>query len=222
VLEPDDSGAVQQRVKQRDPDGVRFGAGGSGAGEPGLAARQFVVGGDPALARVAVESDGLLGGGEARGEADLLADAIKIVSIEPSAEGQRLRALDSQTIKRLKKPFASSVAVMWRSSSCLVMCPTMPMCAPVARSGLFLAIVCNVLPSQALRITGESVLPSRASTFITCANSDSTTSLRFSATCNWPSLASATSAISPSPELIPEAMQRSTKPPSTSRISAST
>jgi hypothetical protein len=65
----------------------------------------------------------------------------------------------------LKNPFASSVAVMWRSSSCLVMCPTMPMCAPVARSGLFLAIVCNVLPSQALRITGDRVLPSRASTF---------------------------------------------------------
>ncbi len=111
---------------------------------------------------------------------------------------------------------------MWRSSSCLVMCPTMPMCAPVARSGLFFAIVCSVLPSQALRITGESVFPSRARTFITCANSDSTTSLRFSPTGSSFSLASATSAISPSPELIPEAMQCSTKPASTSRISAST
>ena len=111
---------------------------------------------------------------------------------------------------------------MWRSSSCLVMWPTIPMCAPVARSGLFLAIVCSVLPSQALRITGESVLPSRASTFITCANSDSTISLRFSRARHSSSLSSATSAISPSPELIPEAMQRSTKASSTSRISAST
>ncbi len=111
---------------------------------------------------------------------------------------------------------------MWRSNSCLVMCPTIPMCAPVPRSGLFLAIVWSALPSQALRITGERVLPSRARTFITCANSDSTTSLRFSSAGSWFSLASATSAISPSPELIPEAMQRSTKPASTSRISAST
>jgi hypothetical protein len=37
----------------------------------------------------------------------------------------------------LKKPLASSVAVMCRSSSCLVMWPTIPTCALVARSGLF-------------------------------------------------------------------------------------
>jgi hypothetical protein len=84
-----------------------------------------------------------------------------------------------------------------------------------------LAIVCNVLPSHALRITGESVLPSRASTFITCTNSDSTISLRFSPADPF-SLSSATSAISPSPELIPEPIPRSTKGASTSCMSAST
>jgi hypothetical protein len=60
VLEPDDFGAVQQRVKQRDTNGVRFGACGRGAGEPGLAARQFVVCSDPALPRRTVEGDRLL------------------------------------------------------------------------------------------------------------------------------------------------------------------
>ena len=66
------------------------------------------------------------------------------------------------------------------------------------------------------------MFPSRASTFITCANSDSTISFRFSPAAGPVSPSSATSAISPSPELIPEATQCSTNGSSTSRISAST
>lgn len=90
MLQLDHVGAVEQRVDQGESDGVRLGAGGGGAGESGLAAGERVVGSDPALPRLTVEGDVLLDGGEAGGEADLLADAGEIVSAEAAAERQRL------------------------------------------------------------------------------------------------------------------------------------
>ena len=55
-------------------------------------------------------------------------------------------------------------------------------CGPVAFWGLPLVNVRRVLPSQAFRRTGESVLPSRPMTFSVLANSDSVTYNRLSET----------------------------------------
>jgi hypothetical protein len=96
------------------------------------------------------------------------------------------------------------------------------MCAPVARTGDVLAIVCSGLPSHALRTTGESVFPSRASTLSTCANSDSTINRRLSCAPLSPALGSRTSKINPSPLDRPEEMHRSANPWSSSESSAST
>ena len=62
------------------------------------------------------------------------------------------------------------------------------------------------LASHALRTTGDRVFPSRARTFMTCANSGSTTSRRLSvgASVSLESIGSRTWAISPSPELRPD------------------
>jgi hypothetical protein len=49
---------------------------------------------------------------------------------------------------------ASSVPETNLSSSSLVMWPMIAMCAPVARTGAFLAIVCSGFPSHALRRNG--------------------------------------------------------------------
>ena len=90
MLKPDHVRAIEQRVDQREADGVRLGARGRGAGEPSLAAGQLVVGGDPPLARLRVEGDVLLDGGEAGGEPHLLADAVELGAAEATAERQRL------------------------------------------------------------------------------------------------------------------------------------
>ena len=82
---------------------MRLGARGRGAGQPGFAARQLVVGGDPALARVRVERDVLLDRGEAGGEPDLLADAVKLLTAEPAAERQRLRSLHGDDHKSIEE-----------------------------------------------------------------------------------------------------------------------
>ena len=95
--------------------------------------------------------------------------------------GSSLERSTATSKKRLAKPLASSVAVRYRSSSSLVMCPTIPTCAARARSGLLRTIVCSALPSHAWRTIGESVFPSRERTFRTCANSCSSTSRRLSA-----------------------------------------
>ena len=96
------------------------------------------------------------------------------------------------------------------------------MCAPVARTGAFLAIVCKGFPSHALRTTGLRVLPSRASTFRICANSDSMISRRLSLAPLSPGLGSRTSKINPSPLARPEEMHCSAKVLSVSFRSAST
>ena len=89
------------------------------------------------------------------------------------------------------------------------MCPTIPMCASRARSGLWRTIVWSGLPSHAWRTTGESVLPSRARTFRTWANSGSSTSRRLSSGASWSpsSVGSRTWAMRPSPEDRPVDMQ---------------
>jgi hypothetical protein len=60
------------------------------------------------------------------------------VSAPPN--GSFLLRWTATSMKRLKKPLASSVPVMWRSSSSLVMWP-IPMWVPVARSGALRTIV---------------------------------------------------------------------------------
>jgi hypothetical protein len=92
-----------------------------------------------------------------------------------------------------------------------VMWPTIAMCASLARSGELRTRVCRRLPSQALRITGESVFPSRARTLITWANSGSRTSSRLSFGAPVSCWLSQTSAISPSPLESPDATRSSVK-----------
>jgi hypothetical protein len=121
----------------------------------------------------------LLAGEQHRG-GDMLTDVAEVGVGERAAERELLAALDGHEHERLTKPLASSVPSMWRSSSSLVMWPMIPMWVSVARSGALRTIVCSALPSQALRTTGERVLPSRESTFMTWANSDSTTRRRLS------------------------------------------
>ena len=74
---------------------------------------------------------------------------------------------------RLANPFAISVSVKWRKSSCLVKWPRIEMCAPVAATGLFFVMNRRVAVSQAWRTCVLSVFVSRAMTFRTDANSGS-------------------------------------------------
>jgi hypothetical protein len=99
---------------------VRLGAGGRGAGHAGLAARQLLVGLYPQLAGPVVECHLLDAGGETLSVPDLLSDAGEVFVVGATAERERLGALTAMTMKRLKKPLASSVPLMWRSSSSLV------------------------------------------------------------------------------------------------------
>ena len=62
------------------------------------------------------------------------------------------------------------------------MWPAMVMCASVARVGLPFTSERRLPPSQVCRMVGESVLPSRAMTFRTLANSSSITNSRLSST----------------------------------------
>jgi hypothetical protein len=85
----------------------------------------------------------------------------------------------SQT-KRFAKPLAASVSVRCLSSSALVMCPIMETWAPVACMGLFFVSDWSLSPSQACRMSAESVLPSLHITLSTRASSGSTIKSRLS------------------------------------------
>jgi hypothetical protein len=103
VLKLDDIRAVQQRIDQREPDGVGFGARGRRTDEPGLATRQLAVGGDPPLPRTRVERDVLSDGCEAGCETDLLADPVELLPAEPPAERQRLRSPHTDDHKAIEE-----------------------------------------------------------------------------------------------------------------------
>jgi hypothetical protein len=93
VLKADPLGAVEQRVGQRQADGVRLGTGGRGADQAGPVGRQLVVGIDPPLPGVVVEADRPVLGGEAQRQADGVADVGEAFLIERAAERQEFRAL---------------------------------------------------------------------------------------------------------------------------------
>jgi len=71
VSGPDLAGVVEQGVGQREPDGVRLGAGADLPGDPGLWLGELPVGGSPASTRWFGEAElaGVTGGGERLGEA---------------------------------------------------------------------------------------------------------------------------------------------------------
>ena len=93
------------------------------------------------------------------------------------------RTLDRRTIvhrMRLADPFAMAVRSRTARSSSVVMCPTMLMCAPVARAGAVFVSADSSPRSHPSRTTAESVLPSRRMTAIARANSGSITISRLS------------------------------------------
>ena len=164
-------------------------------------------------------------GGEAQSGQNGGADPGELVAGEAAAERQFLAALDGDDEEAVEE----AVGELGRGDVAQQLVfgdvPDDRDVRVAGADGVFLAIVCSVLPSHALRITGERVLPSRASTLRTCANSDSSTSRRLSrpsAGAPSPPSGSRTSQIRPSPEDSPEEMQRSVKARSTCSSRAST
>jgi hypothetical protein len=105
VLDADRRRAVQQRVKQRQADGMRFGAGGGSAPEAGVAVRELVVDGDPLRACIVVEGEEcLLLAGEQNGSGKLTADLHEVLVAQGAAEGQLLAALDGDQHEAVVMP----------------------------------------------------------------------------------------------------------------------
>ncbi len=68
--------------------------------------------------------------------------------------------------------------VVWRRSSCWVMCPITVMCAVLARAGLVRVRIASGRPSQPERSVGDSVESSRPAAFRADAYSGSITNSR--------------------------------------------
>ena len=98
------------------------------------------------------------------------------------------------------KPLASSRLVVWRRSSCWVMCPMIAMCALVARAGAVRVRIASGRPSQAERSVGERVEISRLSCFSTLSELGLDARAAACRGCRGPGpVGSRTAQISPSP-----------------------
>ena len=113
VVGLDRGGAVQQRVDEREADGVRFGAGGELAGDPGLWLGEPAVGVMPERAGVVGEAElaGVAAGGDRERERAVEAGVGERVGV--AAFGEQADAAAGDQEEAVEQPLASSTVVTW-------------------------------------------------------------------------------------------------------------